>query len=124
MDDLKNLTGPERRKLLDSVSGLDRIMLLLLFETGLDVDELISLRISDADLGSGDIRTASGEKLKLSAQTLAELKSYLKARPSQTYLFEGRCGKPITVKWKRCVLEKLLQRVKAEGVGEKVRGGG
>lgn len=123
MDNLKNLTGPERRKLLDSVFGLDRIMLLLLFETGFEVEELISLRVSDADLDSGDIRTASGKRLRISHQSLSELKSYLKARPSQAYLFEGRCGKPITVKWKRCVLEKLLQRVKEEGVGEKVRGG-
>ncbi len=112
MDDLKNLTELERRKLLDLAFGLDRIMLLLLFETGLEVEELISLRVSDTDLNSGSIRTASGERLKISPQTLAELKSYLKARPTQTYLFEGRCGKPVTVKWKRCVLEKLLQRAR------------
>lgn len=112
MEDLKNLTEAERRKLLDLAFGFDRIMLLLLFETWLEVEELINLHVSDVDLESGSIRTTSGEKLKLSHQTLAELKSYLKARPSQIYLFEGRCGKPVTVKWKRCVLEKLLQRAK------------
>ncbi|HSD58992.1 MAG TPA: tyrosine-type recombinase/integrase [Methanotrichaceae archaeon] len=105
---IENLTEPEMRKMLESACGLDRIMLLLLFETGLKVEELIDLRVSDVDLEGGYVRTPGGEKLQISSQTLAEMKRYLKARPSQIFLFEGRCGKPITVKWKRCVLEKLL----------------
>jgi len=98
--------------MLKSACGLDRIMLLLLFETGLKVEELINLRISDIDLERGFVRTPGGEMLQISSQTLEDMKSYLTARPGQGFLFEGRCGKPVTVKWKRCVLEKLIQRAK------------
>lgn len=114
MDIIRNLTEPARRKqlepILTSVSGLDRIMLLLLIETGIDIEDLIKLRVSDVDVNGGFIQLPGGERLQLSTQTLEELKSYLQAKPAQSFLFEGRCGKPVTVKWKRCVLEKLLQR--------------
>ncbi len=111
---IDDLTEKERRTMLESACGLDRIMLLLLFETGLKVEELISIRTLDVDLEGGYVRTPGGEKLKISSQTLTELKSFLLGRPGQGLLFEGRCGKPITVKWKRCVLEKLIQRAKFE----------
>lgn len=92
-------------------------MLRLIFETGLEVEDLIKLRVSDVDIEGGSILLPKGDRLKLSSQTLDELKSYLSSRPNQSFIFEGRCGKPITVKWKRCVLEKLLQRAKLEDQG-------
>ncbi|MFB3763682.1 MAG: hypothetical protein ACE14P_00370 [Methanotrichaceae archaeon] len=42
---------------------------------------------------------------KFSTETIQELKDYLKTWPGQVYLLQGRCGKPITCKWKICVLE-------------------
>lgn len=112
MDIIRNLAEPERRKLLELACGMDRIMLLLLFETGLEVEDLIELRVFDVDINGGSIHLPGGGRLQLSPQTLTEIKSYLRHRPSQGFLFEGRCGKPVTVKWKRCVLEKLFQRAK------------
>jgi integrase len=110
VDDLSRLSEREKKKLLECASGLDRIILLLLFETGLAIDDLIGAKTSEIDFQKGtiSIRT-SGEEKKVSSAVLAEIKSYLGARHGQFYLLEGRCGKPITAKWKRCVLDKMLQ---------------
>ena len=93
-----------------SSSGLDRIMLLLLLDLGLEVKELIGTVTSDIDFGNGTILVRSlGEKKKISPKVMVELKNYLGTRPGQVYLFEGRCGKPVTGKWKKCVLEKQIK---------------
>ncbi len=84
-------------------------------ETGLGIEDLIKLHVSDIDLQT-DPKTASlaafNRKIHFSSQATAELADYLKNRPAQSYLLEGRCGKPITIKWKRCVLEPLLHRLR------------
>jgi integrase len=108
---LESLSEKEKQVLLDSSSGLDKIMLRLLLDLGLKVEDLIETKISDVDLGNGTILIRStGEKKKISPKVMAELKSYLETRPGQVYLFEGRCGKTMTVKWKRCVFEKLIRK--------------
>lgn len=108
------LAAPKRKRLLDLASGLDRIILLLLFETGLEIDHLIDLRVCDLDMQSGQLRVFGDRTISLSNAALSEIKEYLKSRPGQVYLLEGRCGKPVTVKWKRCVLEGLLLRAGQE----------
>jgi integrase len=107
---LSELAEPEKRRLLDLASGMDRIILLLLFETGLDLESLINLRVSDLDMQSGQLQVAPDRKIQLSSSVLSEIKEFLKSRPGQVYLLEGRCGKPVTSKWKRCVLENLQLR--------------
>jgi integrase len=110
MGTLESLSEKEKKMLLDSSSGLDRIMLLLLLDSGLKVEELIGTKTSDIDLGSGTILIRStGVRKKISPKVLAELKSYLETRPGQVHLFEGRCGKPMTGKWRRCFLEKRIK---------------
>jgi len=104
----------EKKRLLDLASGMDRIIILLLFETGLDLESLINLRVSDLDIESGQLRVAPDRNIQLSSAALSEIKQFLKSRPGQVYLLEGRCGKPITSKWKRCVLENLQQRAGQE----------
>ena len=96
--------------MLDLASGMDRIILLLLFETGLDLECLINLRVSDLDMENGQLRVAENRKIQLSTATLSEIRQFLKSRPGQVHLLEGRCAKPVTSKWKRCVLENLLQK--------------
>jgi integrase len=98
----------KKRKILDLACGQDKLMILLLMETNLTADDLIKLRASDVDLENGRLKDSSGNMTNLSAHALAELKNHIGSRPKQTYLFEGRCGKPLTIKWKRCVLEKIL----------------
>jgi integrase len=108
--DLCELSEPEKKKMLDLASGMDRIILLLLFESGLDLECLINLRVSDLDIENGQLRVAENIKIQLSNATLSEIRQYLKSRPGQVHLLEGRCAKPVTSKWKRCVLENLLQK--------------
>jgi hypothetical protein len=110
VDGVGGLSELEKKKLLDRTSGLDRIILLLLFETGLQIDDLIGAKVSDLNIKEGTLLIrASGEEKQISPGLLAELMNYLRMRPGQVYLLEGRCGKPITVKWKRCVLDKMLK---------------
>ncbi|MDD2835416.1 MAG: hypothetical protein PHY05_04635 [Methanothrix sp.] len=96
--------------MLDLASGMDRIIIILLLESGLDLECLINLRVSDLDLGSGLLHVAANRTIQLSSGALNEIKQFLKSRPGQVYLLEGRCAKPITSKWKRCVLENLLAK--------------
>ena len=114
---LKDLSDQERSRILDSVGGADRILLLLLFETGLESEELLSLKTADLNLERGELLLHSGQSVSLSPSLQKELGVYLRSRPALTYLLEGRCGKPMTVKWKRCVLEKLLFRAKRQDQG-------
>ena len=104
----------KKKKLLNLASGMDRIILLLINETGLGLEDLIPLRVSDVDLESGSLLIAPHRKIHLSPQAMAEIKDYLKTRPGQRYLLEGRCGKPVTCKWKRCVLEPLQRKAEKE----------
>lgn len=87
---------------------------MLLLETGLNIEGLIGIKVSDIDLGEGMLK-ACGKSIVLSPRMIQELRDYLKTRPGQVYLLEGRCGKPITSRWRRCVLEKPLQRAKGQG---------
>jgi integrase len=111
VNSLSNFDDQDKKTMLEATSGLDRIILILLFETGLVIEDLIKLHVSDVDLQTGSL-VPFNRKINLSSQAVAELKEYLKNRPGQSYLLEGRCGKPITIKWKRCVLEPLLQRLR------------
>ena len=112
MDGLRELDGLEKKRLLNLASGLDRIILLLLFETGLDIDNLIDLRVYDLDIESGQLRVSKDKWIVLSNETILEIRDHLKSRSGQSYLLEGRCGKPVTSKWKRCILENLLLRAR------------
>lgn len=110
MDAFKSLSEQEKKTLLGSSSGLDRIMLMLLIDSDLKVEDLIGTKISDIDTEGGTILIRStGEKKKISPKVMAELKSYIETRPGQVFLFEGRCGKPVTGKWKRCFLDKRIK---------------
>jgi integrase len=107
---LGELTEKKKKGLLDSALGLDRLVILLLLDTGVEVKDLIGIRTSDVDFERGILRV-SGRSITLSKGSLDYLKSYVEGRPGQAYLLEGRCGKPITCKWRRCVLDSLMQRI-------------
>jgi integrase len=113
-EDLGKLEPDQKEAMLQAVQGMDRIMLLMLLSTGLSLKDLIELRVSDLNLEDGFVQIPSGRRLPLSLELLQELKGYVRDRPAKGYLFEGRCGKPVTVKWRRCVLDKLLESVQAQ----------
>jgi integrase len=109
---LRELDGIEKKRLLNLASGLDRIILHLLFETNLDIDHLINLHVSDLDLKRGQLRVDKDKRIVLSDEAILEIRDYLKSRPGQSYLLVGRCGKPVTSKWKRCIFENLLLKAR------------
>jgi integrase len=113
-EDLGKLEPDQKEAMLRAVQGMDRIMLLMLLSTGLPLKDLIELRIFDLNLEDGFVSAPSGQRLALSSELLQELKGYVRDRPPRGYLFEGLCGKPVTVKWRRCVLDKLLESVQAQ----------
>jgi hypothetical protein len=111
---LSEIAETKKKRLLDLASGMDKIILLLLFETRLDLEYLIKLYASDLDTEGGQLQVAADRKIQLSSAALSETKQFLKTRPGQVYLLEGRCAKPVTIKWKRCVLENLLLKAGQE----------
>ena len=92
-----------------SARGLDRLIILLMMDTGLRIQDLSQVKVSDLDLDTGSI-LVSVRKIKISPRALLELQDYLQYRPGLAYLLEGRCGKLLTPKWERCVLEVLMRK--------------
>ncbi len=121
--DLRPL-GPEERERLGAALNTesDRIMLRLLLETGLPLDDLREARVSDLDRDRGHLRLKRGgmsvgrgdgnrvggepkvEEIPLSPELLATVEDYVDKNPGKTYIFEGRCGRPVGPKWVRCTL--------------------
>lgn len=109
---ISSLGESERKRLLEAASpGLDRALISLILDTGLKVESLIDIKVSELDIERSRLMLSPGNYIKLSPEVVAELTDLASSRPGQSYLFEGRCGKPVTAKWKRCVLEKLAQKV-------------
>jgi integrase/recombinase XerD len=131
----KALTKNEMKSLLDlsdskkeknPLSVRDRVMLELVYSSGLRVSELISLKLDDVNLASGFLRVVGkGSKeriVPISMRTVKLIKEYidnerrfiLRKRDSQ-YLFITNRGKPMT-------RQRFWQSIKAVGksVGLKV----
>jgi integrase len=108
MNLLKDLDeNASERLLARAACSLDRIAIMLLIETGLDLSFLLTMKVSDVDTASRIIRLQQGD-LRISEKLADALASYTKGRSQGSYLLEGRCGKPLTPKWERCVLNKIL----------------
>ena len=100
----KVLTEKEVRVLLKTVRNLKhKVMLLIVYSSGLRAGELINLRISDID---GEqmrvfIRGGKGKKDRvtiLSEKALTALRDYFKEYRPKEYLFEGQNGGGFTVR--------------------------
>jgi len=91
-------------------------MLLLLLETGRPIADIANTKVTDLDWEKGVLHFGGCESVPLSKEVMSELKRHLKAHPGKVYLFEGRCGKPITSKWIRCVLEPAARKASVEDI--------
>lgn len=118
--DLLPLSLEEREQLLSALgSESDKIMLQLLLETGLPLEDLRGAKVSDLDRDRGLLRLRGGGKegepeaeiIPLSPELLAAVEDYVEKNPGKTYLFEGRCGKPVGPKWIRCAIEPAAERL-------------
>jgi integrase len=103
-------------------------MLRLLLETHRPLEDLREAKVSDLDRDRGLLRLRregkegkpEAEIIPLSPELLAAVEDYVEKNPGKTYLFEGRCGKPVGPKWIRCAIEPAAERL---GLG-KVRAAG
>jgi integrase len=128
--DLRPLSPEEQERLLSALrSEGDRIMLRLLLETGHSLDDLREARVADLDRDRGVLRLRKGgergmeekgyregdepeiEKVPLSPELSAAVGDYLERNPGKTYIFEGRCGKPVGPKWFRCAIEPVVEKL-------------
>jgi integrase len=80
-----------------------------MMDTDLRIQDLSQVKVSDLDLDTGSI-LVSDRNIKISPRALLELQDYLQYRPGLAYLLEGRCGKLLTTKWERCILEVLMRK--------------
>ncbi len=119
----KALTKAEVKKLLGVISPLkkrDRLIVLLLYGTGLRVSELCNLKIKDVDLDRGIITVRGGKGAKdrivpLSKPVIEEIREYLASRNdnSEYLLVEERREKKdrISPKTVWYILNKYGKRI-------------
>lgn len=111
---IKPLNHEVQKRLQESLSERDQIIYLVLQDSGLPIVDFLEAKVTDLDLERGILRLKSKE-VSLTSATTAELKRLLNQFPGRVHLFEGRCGKPVTPKWIRCVLEPSARKL---GAGE------
>jgi site-specific recombinase XerD len=114
------LTKEEVKKLIDSTDNVkSRLIISLLYSSGLRVSELVNLKVSDINLdeNTGWVRKGKGSKdrlFALSQSLCVELKSYLEGRENQ-YLFSKE--KPLTTR----NIQKIIKGTKERaGMNKKV----
>ncbi len=119
--DLRPISPEERERLLAALnSESDKIMLRLLLETGLPLEDLRGAKVSDLDRDRGLLHLRregkegepEAEIIPLSPELLAAVEDYVEKNPGKTYIFEGRCGKPVGPKWIRCAIEPAAERLR------------
>ena len=105
------LTKEEVKLLISNKSVLKtKLIIELLYSSGIRVSELCNLKISDLELDSknGWVRKGKGSKDRmfiLSDKLIEELKEYLKENKNKKYLFEGPKG-PLSSR----NIQKIVQR--------------
>ena len=116
------LTKTELHKLLDATKNRkSKLIISLLYSSGLRVSEAINLKISDLELKEkiGWVRAGKGKKdrLFILSETLAgDLENYLQDRNPQEILFPGKNGKMTS----RNIQKIISKASKRAGISKKV----
>lgn len=131
----KSLSEEDVRKLIDAVEvsddgselqvfirTRDRLILSLLYSSGLRVSELVSLRINDIDLQDRTIRIrGKGDKDRIvlfDENTRHLLEDYLQKRVYESdYLFLNRFGDPLTPRYVQMMIKNYARKA---GINKKV----
>lgn len=93
------LTKEEIKRLINSVKNKKhRLMIMLLYSSGLRLSELLNLKVGDLELGGkiGWVRSGKGAKDRLfllSDRLIEELKEYIQDKKESDYIFTGRNGR-------------------------------
>jgi len=118
------LTPEEVRMVLDSVADpKHRMMLEILYATGLRVGELVALRVSDIDSRNMTVTVRDGKGHKgrltlLSPALLSKLRDYYREYRPKEWLFEGKTKEGHV---DECVAQHACTRAqKKSGIGKKI----
>lgn len=100
----------------------DRLILTLLYSSGLRVSELVSLKINDIDLSERTIRIrGKGDKDRIvlfDEKTRGLLKDYINKRVIESeYLFLNRFEKPLTPRYVQMMIKNYAKKA---GINKKV----
>ena len=113
------LSKEEVRKILDSCeTNKSRLMLSLLYSSGMRVSELVNLKKTDLNLAekTGIIRKNKHERAFSISEILSrQLKDYLERHPENDYIFSEK--KPLTTRNLQKIMQKITSRA---GIQKKV----
>lgn len=113
------LTKGEVKKLIESAENIKhRLIIELLYSSGLRVSELINLRVGDLELDEriGWVRRGKGKKDRLfllAEKLIKELREYIDGKESEDYLFSGRNGK-MTARNVQKIIKTVARKAKIE----------
>jgi len=116
------LAREEIKKLIESAcTEKSRLVISLLYSSGIRVSELVNLKISDIDLeNKRGVVFGKGNKSRqifLSENLCKELRNYIEKRKPKEYLFSTKKEKPLTTR----NIQKLIKKAKEKaGITKKV----
>ncbi|MEM5867627.1 MAG: tyrosine-type recombinase/integrase [Candidatus Aenigmatarchaeota archaeon] len=116
------LTREEVRKLIEVIDNeKHKLMVMMLYSSGLRLSELINLKVEDLELKEkiGWVRTGKGEKDRafiISEKVLEKLEKFIVGKNPSDYLFNGRNGKLSP----RAIQKIVSNAAKKAGIAKKV----
>lgn len=117
------LTKDEVRRLLNSVNGKSKLMMKMLYSSGLRVSELVNLKANDLDLenSKGMVRKGKGSKDRqffIFKDLSREVKDYLNKRVvNSEYLFSSHNSKQLSPRNLQQIIKRASQKA---GIEKKV----
>ena len=117
------MSAEEISKLMEVISNVKhRTVVMLLYSTGMRVNEIARVKITDVDSKDMRIKVVQGKGFKdrytlMSQQVLEELRTYYLACRPKEYLFNGmRKGEPLSV---RMIQHMVQQALASAGMSKK-----
>ena len=118
-DSIKYLKKEEWQILKESIDNFrDKIIINLLYSSGVRVAELSSMKIEEVDFGNGFIRipkentkTKESRTVRIGKEVLSDLKALLRLeKRKKGYLFRSRQGKKLTTRRIQQILHTYAKR--------------
>ena len=107
------LSKEEVKRLFDAAdSEKKKLILMVLYATGLRVSELINLKIKDIDFDEGVIKVVGGKGKKdrvvtVSGKLLQRLKEYVKTKSPEEYVFVSKYGNKLSSRYIQYLVKDL-----------------
>lgn len=117
------LSREEVQRMIDAVGNLKhKAALMLLYSSGLRLAECAMLKPAHIETGRMKVRVESGKGMKdrytvLARATLEVLRDYYRSFRPQTWLFEGRGGKPFSL---RMIGKVVRDAARKSGIDKRV----